>query len=439
MKRVLLMAMVFLMLTGCEALTFSVDKLLKAPNIADEQAAIHQALIESTGRSITLAYPRNGDYLSAFVIRDIDGDETDEALVFYTPSGFVSEQNVRIAVLDKDSDGKWHAMYELAGNGTSIDTVRVSEYEGATDIIIGYGTALYDENRVSIYRYKNGVLASIFDGTYTMLDLIDIDSCGDDEIVTIKKLGTDVTVSAIKTKDAFISEVKLSASASAISGFKFGKLMKDAPALFVDVVDETASLVTEVVTMSDGRLCVLSQENQLPVYLTRRSQGYKSMDFDGDGIVEVPVLTSFMGYADFMYEPEFMTIWTAYDPQTGAFRHKSSSYYSPESGYVFKLPNRWVNFVTVIKDKQTKEITFVKYDAAIESISDMQKLISIASVDRQNVGSYMNNGYNVVKSGSDSAIMVKTHADIDEPLMLTSDEISSNIYKVEKSSDIIIP
>ena len=47
-----------LTMSGCDALSFSVGNLLSAPSIADEQAAIHQALIDSVdslSRRLTLA------------------------------------------------------------------------------------------------------------------------------------------------------------------------------------------------------------------------------------------------------------------------------------------------------------------------------------------------------------------------------------------------
>ena len=53
-------------LTGCQA---TIENLLTAPKLTQEQSEIYQALINSSGSSIKLKYPRGGEYRSAFVLR----------------------------------------------------------------------------------------------------------------------------------------------------------------------------------------------------------------------------------------------------------------------------------------------------------------------------------------------------------------------------------
>lgn len=68
------------MLCGCSAGFFSGD-LLTSPRLTDEQTEIYNALTASAGR-VDLRYPHTGSYRSAFVIRNIDNEPTDEAIVF---------------------------------------------------------------------------------------------------------------------------------------------------------------------------------------------------------------------------------------------------------------------------------------------------------------------------------------------------------------------
>lgn len=298
MRRFLLAVMLFLALAlcGCESLTFSVDGLLSAPSIADEQAAVHQALIESVGKSVTLCYPRSGDYRSAFVFADIDSDGSDEALAFYTPSQAGGSENVRVSVLDSDGDGSWHAMYELAGRGSSIDTVMIADYGDAADIIIGYGSSLHGENNVSIYRYGNGMLASRFDGTYTVLERADIDNCGNKEIIIVRRTGTSVSVSIIKTDDGLEYQTKertLYSSAASIVSSCFGGLTDSQNAMFIDVLNEEGEVATEVITFVNGEIVSPTSDNPQLSWLTVRPSGYLSADYDGDGIVEIPTVSPF--------------------------------------------------------------------------------------------------------------------------------------------------
>ena len=122
-----------LTMTGCSALNFSVEGLINAPKLTSEQSEIHQALIESVGSNITLKYPKNGEYRSAYVIANIDDEPTDEAMVFYEYTSNGSEEDgLRVNILDKDEDGKWYSVKELAGAGTDIDQVIISPMEAIT-------------------------------------------------------------------------------------------------------------------------------------------------------------------------------------------------------------------------------------------------------------------------------------------------------------------
>ena len=69
------------MLSGCSGAT--VENLLTAPKLTQEQNEIYQALINSSGSSIKLKYPRGGEFRSAFVLQNIDDEPGEEALVFY--------------------------------------------------------------------------------------------------------------------------------------------------------------------------------------------------------------------------------------------------------------------------------------------------------------------------------------------------------------------
>lgn len=425
------------MLCGCTTLTFSVDDLMAAPIIADEQAAVHKALIESAGRAVTPSYPGSGDYRSAFVIEDIDSDGNDEALAFYTlPQQNNSEPTVRVAVMDKDDGGSWHSMYELSGRGTAVDTVIIADYGRSADIIIGYENQGYDDKNVSIYRYTNGMLASIFDGSYSFLDTLDIDSCGKDEIVIVKKIGTVASVGVIKTDDGIdysTMEKTLSSPAMSIAGICFGELYSGVNALFVDTVNDSSVCTTEVVYVSGTEIISPTSDGLELSRMTSRPLGYSTGDYDKDGIVEIPIITPFLGYTQGA-GAEYMTSWLAYDSNLGLFAVEAASYYSAENGFVFKLPNRWINLVSVIKDNENGELIFVKYDYGTDvsgsqlQMEEMPRLLSIAPADALSVGSYRNSGYSYVKGTDYMSYMAKLIADKDEPLLLTFDEISENLY-----------
>ncbi len=98
----LLCCFVIITLCGCSA-GISAENMLTAPKLDAEQSAIYQALINSVGTGVKLKYPKSGDYRSAFVLKTIDGEEGDEALVFYESQTVQSgESALRLKILDKN-------------------------------------------------------------------------------------------------------------------------------------------------------------------------------------------------------------------------------------------------------------------------------------------------------------------------------------------------
>lgn len=87
MKNIWVFYAFFLLLTGCSFST-GIDTLIAPPKLSREQEYIYNALKNYTGANISLKYPKSGDYLSAFIIADIDGDDDEEAIVFMKKTQF---------------------------------------------------------------------------------------------------------------------------------------------------------------------------------------------------------------------------------------------------------------------------------------------------------------------------------------------------------------
>lgn len=86
--------------TSCTGFTKVTEDLMKPPRLTAEQKeiddALHAAVIES---DISFKYPKSGDYRSAFVFHDIDGDGEEEAIVFYAVD---SSQYTRVSLMDRE-------------------------------------------------------------------------------------------------------------------------------------------------------------------------------------------------------------------------------------------------------------------------------------------------------------------------------------------------
>lgn len=422
-----------MLLTGCRGITFSVEDLLTSPVIAEEQTAIFQALTSALGKSISLEYPYSGEYRSAIVLADIDGEAGNEALAFYSETG--NESSTGIAVLDTDENGTWSLTCTASGVGTAIDKVIIHPLGKTVDIVIGYRAGAFDENQVRMYRYINETLATIYENSYTVLERFDIDGCGEDELVLANKAGDYPTVSVIKSPDGINYtpyELTLDYYAASIMSYSFSKLNDTESALYLDILNEGGAVSTDIIYLGDDGLVSPTNEVFGLRDITRRPAGYLSIDYDGDGIIEIPTVSNFTGYQQSISSSEYMTIWYEFDVENMSFELKSNSYYSLTGSFVMTIPNRWLGMVTAKTDTQTGEVTFYKYDSAVSDVSEMTPVMSIISVHESDALSYAENEeYRLAVQTDRRKYFIKTVADASEPLILTNDEILDNLFCLE--------
>lgn len=409
------------------------DSLLSAPKLSEEQSAVYDALIKSVGKDIRLKYPRSGEYRSAFVFADIDGEPDREAVVFYEKTGETEGGgNVRINIIDRRG-GKWTSVYDHAGAGTGIDRIIFSDLgeSGRQNVIIGY-TLLSGERSVQVYGYENGLLSTEYSDSYSTMFSADLERDGKNELILIRpgnqmrkaSLGS---VSA-DTESGIIAEtgsVALDESATEFVSVAAGYVGKETPAIFIDGLSG-GQLTTEIIYSVDGQL-------RNPLYLgesgliekTRRPAGYLCTDIDLDGVIEIPTLTLFPGYSeDTSGTKLYSTDWNVFDNYS--ITKKYSSFYNVSDGYCFILPSRWDGVVTVKRDSATGEAVFCKFRSDLENST--VELLRIAVASEEETGALLDEGYMVLKSNNKTNYLVKCPDLEDEPLTLTGTEIGNSLY-----------
>lgn len=409
------------------------DSLLSAPKLSEEQSAVYDALIKSVGKDIRLKYPRSGEYRSAFVFADIDGEPDREAVVFYEKTGETEGGgNVRINVIDRRG-GKWTSVYDHAGAGTGIDRIIFAELgeSGRQNVIIGY-TLLSGERSVQIYGYENGLLNTEYSDSYSTMFSADLERDGNNELILIRP-GNQMRKASLSSVSAdpesgVIAEtgsVALDESATEFVSVAAGYVGKETPAIFIDGLSG-GQLTTEIIYSVDGQL-------RNPLYLgesglierTRRPAGYLCTDIDLDGVIEIPTLTLFPGYSEETSGTKlYSTDWNVFDNYS--ITKKYSSFYNVSEGYCFILPSRWDGVVTVKRDAATGETVFCKFKADLENST--VELLRIAVASEEETGALLDDGYMVLKSNNKTNYLVKCPDLTDEPLTLTGTEIGNSLY-----------
>ncbi len=431
-----------LTMTSCSSVNFSVDNLFAAPKLTEEQGEIHEALISAVGNNINLKYPKNGDYRSAYVIANLDNDETDEALVFYEYTGTASEDNgLRVNILDKDENGNWYSVKEIAGAGTEVDQVIISTMGDSDkiDVLIGYQTIASEDKTLEIYKYENNDFTRIGTDTYSVLEAFDINNDGYNELVTIQRnvnaeSGQVLSkASVLNVKNGEISRgesIDMSDAVTSYISATTGKVGNGNYGIYIDGVTANGDWQTEIVYYRYSKLQNPMQampSKLLP--LCTRPAGYYSEDIDDDGVVEIPTTKPMMGYENAVAEEQLLlTTWSVYK-DFYSLEAKYSGYYSIYDGYALMFPSRWTDEVTVKRDTDSNEVVFYKYEGNINDY--MTELMRIAVVSRNDTQDYTYDGYELIESRGQLDYLVKLPTNKREKLILTIDEVQNNFYKID--------
>ena len=377
--RIVRSVLLFLLTVQLPACSFNmnVDTMLSPPRLTAEQEQIYQELQTAAGQQISLKYPKSGEHLSAFTVADLNGDGSDEAIVFYEGSRTTAEENPLRFHLLAQQDGQWHAVREYAAGGAEIDRIDITRLGTSQRLylILSYSMVDGADYQATVLYYQDGALYSALPPVpYTKMALRDLDEDGTTELFVAnaaKQSDTAVALTYSFREDGSYdtSYVELDAFTD-IPRLVYGKLPLDngagqRPAIYMDCVTGATSVQTIVLTY---RKDSLQEDRHLELLYTDSGSGdphkseragiYQTMDIDGDGEAEIPADTTFYGYVE--SSPVQLTKW--FVCRGGRLMQKYASYYAAQDGYVFLLPRRWERQVTAMQENgETVFYTFDPY------------------------------------------------------------------------------
>lgn len=451
--------MVICLLTcGC-SFSASMENLLTPPKLTEEQEEIYQELISSVGRSVKLKYPRSGDYRSAFVLHNIDGEPGDEALVFYESKDIRSgESALRLKFLDK-SGGKWEAVYDLACPGNEIESVvfadlandtvqtlsaggdpaRTDDGSALPSIILSYTLLNQTDKAFSVLKYSDRKPVELLASTYSCMEITDLNKDNRNELVIVSVNKELQTASASMYTDGgyrleLLSNTALLGGAADYIRVTKGRLDENTPALFLDYSKGGGQSGTDVLYCYGSRLFSPDSSggvagSQFSTVISRQVNDYMaeiySFDIDGDGFVEVPSTTPLPGY-ETLTKPEQLCAVQWYTVQNDNFTQKSYSYFSGKYRFALMFPNRWIGVVTAIPDFNNNDIIFISYDAETGlNVTEDNYIMRIHSVSKDDPEAVeAAKGMKKISESDDTIYYSVNAQNTDGKLALTESELS---------------
>lgn len=418
----LLLSLLTLQLPAC-SFNMNVESMLSPPRLTAEQEQIYQALQNSVGsqQQISLKYPKSGEHLSAFTVADLDGDGTDEAIVFYESSRTSAEENpLRFSLLGQ-RDGQWTCIKEYSTEGAEIDRIDIAKLgtNPRTNLILSYSMVDGADHKVEVLYYRNGELVNKpnFSVPYSRMDLRDLDQDGTTELFIANAAKNDspavAIVYSLDEKGNYQPSEVDPDSFTDIARLVYGEIPAETgqnriPAIYMDCVTGATNVQTVVLSYQNKELKMqYTDSGSGDLQQSERVGSYQTMDIDGDGEPEIPVNRNFYGYTD--SSPVQLTNW--YVCRGGRLMRKHASYYAAQDGFVFLLPKRWEWQVTAIQENG--ETVFYTFDPS-RSNSDRTPLIQepllrlAVETDAVTADAMQNDGYLLLRQQNGRYYLGKT-------------------------------
>ena len=294
MRRIIIVFCMMLALSGCSGFMgkSNITNLLSAPKLSQTESEIVKAIDNHIGENITIKYSTPQGYTSPVQLIDIDGDGTDEAVVFYYAPN--KGANIRIAMLSV-KDGEWNIVFDKEGLGSDVFYFGVEEFINLStkQILVGYLTTNMDQN--FFVTYFTDPAANIDDYIESCQDVIVGDINGDkysEVILTDNTSDSKVRLRSLEWSEEYDFKVvgtrKLKVYNAEITQLLFGESADGETVLYVDYRDDYNQMHTEGILFRDGGKMYDAFEKTVISRHWEYTKALNCVDIDEDGIVETP-------------------------------------------------------------------------------------------------------------------------------------------------------
>lgn len=380
-KTVLTAMAASLFLCSCSVLT--VDEMYYPPKRSEAFDNL-QSVMDSAMSGLEYCAPLSGENQQNVQLADLDGDGTNEYLLFAKGT---QERPLRILVFDGE-DGSYSHIQTIECNGSAFDQVEYVNMDNTPGVEIVVGRQLSDQviRSASVYSLRRDGLEQLVSVNYTKFLTVDLDNNTLNELFVLRPGQTDADegvaeLYAVKNGNMErFNEVNMSRPADKLKRIITGAIDGKTPAVFVaSMVDETA-LVTDIFTLSGDLLKNVTFSNETGTGVqTMRNFYVFADDIDNDGVVELPSLISMKPRSEGVSEDRHHLIrWYAMT-RDGEEINKMYTFHNFVAGWYLQLDSSWAPRVCV-------ETFGNNYDFYLwnEEYKQSDKILSITALTGQN-------------------------------------------------------
>jgi len=393
---VLLLALC-LTFSGCGFTFTSPGELIRPPKPYGKNNELREALEKSVSFDVSYKTPISGEYLSSFVLEDVDGDGVEEAFVFYADKSH--DTTVYINAFSYVG-GKWLYVCTVTGPGCdvySIDFIDMNN-SGVKEMIVSWILLEGGGGKIlSVYDFsqEKQTLTELSAELFTLKIFIDIDGDGMTEIflahldTTLEKPASFAKVLKMDAEKSvtLIEKRNLDGNVSGYASIKADEGRAGNANIYIDAYKGDAQMITEVLYWNSS-----SQTLSVPLLDSEtksntqswRSIRLTSRDINGDGMIEVPVQAELNG-GEVWYSGAdvsntfYITSWS--DLVGNQLVTVKRSLVNFSESCLFYIPDGWEGRFTVSSYKDTNKWDFYGIDAKTGERADYMFSVIFSTAD----------------------------------------------------------
>ncbi len=374
MKKILLLplvVMVFLLLGACDFEFSSIDTLMRPPLTSTERK-LDESIRSLLGNDISLRSPEYGNNHSAITLHDLDGDKTDEAIVFYANKNASSV--IRMSVLKRTEKG-WAIVSDFAGNGSGVFSLDFYDLnnDSCDDMLVSWYLFEDKVNKtLTVYSCSRSATEVKFSACatepYNLMCIDDVLGTGEKQIVlaytdTSKdEVRTDVRLMRLSTDNRVIQLCKknLDSRITKIHSVQTDKPGASGTRIFVDAEIADKKNITEVLVWSEKNsnlVFVISGRTDGLNDATVRSNTFFVQDIDNDGLLEIPLKDTLAQSADSDLSVGYLLVWN--EIVNGTLKAKEHYVVNLQGNYRLRFSEQLMKKVLVCSDNLTGHWKFL--------------------------------------------------------------------------------
>ena len=335
---------------------------------------------------MTYASPQSGENQQTVQMADLDGDGNDEILVFAKGA---TEKPLQILIFKQDENGRVRTMETIGNNGLSFEQVEYVDFDDkpGCEMIVGIRVGDQVQRSVAVYTFKNGDAELMLMNGYSKFVTCDLDRNGCSELMVLRpgeqetQRGIAVLYHYNNEQIERSAEMSLSESTDNIRRIMQGKLQNDMPAIYVASTAEENAIITDVLTIKNGRLIniVFSGDVSTNVQTLRNYYVYAE-DMDEDGVVELPSIITMKPISRWNdAEEKFLLRWYSFD-ENGWEYDKLFTFHNYVGGWYLQLNSDWAGRITI--DQYNGVYVFYLWDESYQTATTLFTLYVFTGSNR---------------------------------------------------------